>query len=169
MNSSWLVLVMGISIGLLHLRGSHPPMPDVQNAAVDWPAEFEGQVLHPLPLSGMEEAFAASFPGAIAHFRCGDRQVIFRKVTRATRRLHSSATCLKAAGYKVQSVTADIHRGQAWASYGASRGGTTLQVREQVRSASDPRRTWTEVSHWFWHATFHPDDGPWIAVTVLHQ
>ncbi len=169
MNHSYILLVAGLAIGVLNLNsGRSVPRPDGP-APVTWPIEFEGRPLLPLPLSEMEASFARSFPGAIAHFQCGDDQVILRQVNRATRRLHDSATCLKASGFRIGPRTRETHRGGSWIRYPATRGDRTITVREQISSTQSPGSTWTDVSHWFWHASFHPDQGPWIAVTVLHQ
>lgn len=167
MNQSSLVFVMGIIIALAHLRNSPPPVSASRSTPAEWPATFEGRQLNPLPLTAMERSFVTSFPGTVAHFRCGENQVIFRRVTRATRKLHSSATCLKAAGYEVRAITVAAYDGGSWATYDAVRGATTLQVREQIRSVGDPGNSWAEVSEWFWHAIWHADGGPWLAVTVI--
>ena len=167
MNLSYLVLAAGLGIALLHLRTAESRA--VPRPSVTWPAEFEGQPLQLLPLSGMEQSFAASFPGAIAHFQCGDRQVILRQADRATRKLHRSATCLRAAGFQTGPESVERHGGTPGSAYRATRGGRVLQVREQIRASRRPGATWTDVSRWFWHASLHPDDGPWLAVTVLEE
>jgi hypothetical protein len=169
MNLSYCLLILGLAIGGLNLHSARTQHPPGGHAAVAWPTEFEGRPLEPLPLSEMESSFAASFPGAIAHFQCGDEQVILRHVERGTRKLHSSATCLKAAGFQIADQANASRHGSAWLAYRATRGHGTLQVREQIRSLHDNDATWTDVSQWFWHATIHPDRGPWLAVTVLRN
>lgn len=169
MNLSHVVLVAGLGIGFLNLRSPDPHPGSGQRSSVSWPAEFEGQPLRHLPLSTMERSFAAAFPGAIAHFQCGDRQVILRQANRATRKLHRSATCLRAAGFQTGPEAVERHGGTPWSAYRATRGGRTIRVREQIRASRDPGATWTDVSLWFWHASLHPDEGPWLAVTVLEE
>jgi hypothetical protein len=169
MNLSYLVLAAGVAIGLLELHPSATGADAADTAPVKWPSEFEGRPLLPLPLSEMESAFAESFPGAIAHFQCGDDQIILRRVTRATRRLHSSATCLKAAGFRTGPATTELHEDGLWMTYTATRSGQALLVRERIRPINPSREAWLDVSQWFWHATFHPDRGPWMAVTVLRS
>lgn len=169
MNLSIGLLLLGLAIGALNLHSARPHARHEhdQHASIIWPTEFEGQTLTPLPLSEMESTFAASFPGAIAHFQIGRDQLILRHIDRATRKLHSSATCLRAAGFHLDSRRIETHGGSAWVAYNARRDGTVLRVREQVRSVHAPDQNWTDVSQWFWQATLHPDQGPWIAVTVL--
>ncbi len=169
MNLSYYLLIAGLAIGGLNLHSARTQHPPGGHAAVAWPTGFEGRALEPLPLSEMESSFAASFPGTIAHFQCGDEQVILRHVERGTRKLHSSATCLKAAGFQIADQANASHHGSAWLEYKATRGHEILQVREQIRSKQHPDVTWTDVSQWFWHATIHPDRGPWLAVTVLQS
>ncbi|MFT5105886.1 MAG: hypothetical protein ACI9UA_001509 [Pseudoalteromonas tetraodonis] len=155
------LLSIGIAIGLINLRGDDPdsrPPP-----STDWPSEFEGLSIEQVPLSDTEQAFAASFPGAIGVFKSPDgRQVILRRVDRPTRRLHSSATCLTAAGFRI----GEQKLRDGWRCYQATRGEQMLEVREQI-TAEFGEGSWTDVSDWFWDAVFHRGEAPWIAVTVL--
>lgn len=169
MNLSYVVLVAGLLIGVLNLHPARSHAAPGNDIPIVWPTEFEGHPMHPLPLSGMEASFAGSFPGAIANFQCGDRQIILRRVDQATRKLHNSATCLRAAGFHPAPGSIEIHHGTEWTVYNANRGDQTLHVREQIRSSRHPDATWTDVSRWFWHASFHPDHGPWVAITVLQE
>ena len=41
-----------------------------------WPSTFEGRTLTPLPLNEMETKFATGFPGRIARFSDGEREII---------------------------------------------------------------------------------------------
>jgi hypothetical protein len=49
--------------------------------------------------SSREERFAADFPGRIARFSDGHREIIIRWVARETRALHSASDCFKGLGY----------------------------------------------------------------------
>ena len=159
MKTSLLLLLVGAVIGAINLQAVGDPAASA--VTVDWPDEFEGRPLEQMPLSATEEAFAPSFPGAIGVFKSGDdRQVILRRVERATRRLHDSATCLKAAGFSIEGRFLN----DGWLCYQARKGGQVFDVREQIVAGE---RSWTDVSDWFWHATFHKNSGPWLAVTVL--
>lgn len=158
MKISLLIMLVGLGIGTLNL---HQPTEVPPKTNVSWPVKFEDEELTALSLSERDAAFADSFPGAMAVFETSDgRQIIFRQVNRATRLLHESATCLQAAGH----VIGDRKTEDGWITYQAHKNGLTLHVREQIQSK---HATWTDVSAWFWHALFHPNDGPWLAVTVL--
>jgi exosortase/archaeosortase family protein len=123
--------------------------------------------LAPLAATPAEQAFAASFPGSLHSFRWGDAQVVLRRVTTATRRLHSSRDCLRAAGFGAGDATVvRTADGTEWSRFAATRGGTRLLVHERIVSERDGR-SWTDVSAWFWSALSHPLNGPWRAETVI--
>src|SRR3954466_11032832 len=82
-----------------------------------WPSTFEGRTLTLLPLSEMEKKFATGFPGRIARFSDGEREIIIRWATEATRMMHPSSDCFQGLGYSVKPLAA--HRdesGSLWAS-----------------------------------------------------
>ena len=123
--------------------------------------------LQPLPPSPAETAFAASFPGSLTSHRWGDAQVILRRVTTATRRLHPSRDCLRAAGYDTtDAVTVRGGDGTEWSRFTATRGDVRLIIHERIVSEQDGS-TWTDVPAWFWSALRHPLNGPWRAETVI--
>jgi len=137
------------------------------------PAEFsfDGLTLplQPLPATPVEQAFANGFPGTLGSFTWSDRQVILRRVTQATRRLHPSRDCLRAAGYlTTDSIVEEHGDGSRWSRFTASRAGQELIVRERIISEANDH-TWTDVSPWFWSALFHPLNGPWRAETVIEE
>ena len=137
----------------------------LEPTAVAWPEQFRGQALTALPLSVREEHFAAGFPGALARFRCGDGEVIFRRVHRATRKLHAAEDCFKAAGFEMRRLSASVMAEEGlWQVWEARRGEEpALWVCEQIRAANGD--LFTDVSAWFWQALRHPENGPWTAVT----
>lgn len=133
----------------------------------EWPTFFEGEKLHPVPLSEAETRFAAGFPGQMNVFTTASgRTIILRRITRATRQLHSSAQCLQAAGYTLQPgplFKDDLGRG--WASASASGPGSVRQVRELI--IDDSGRSFPDPSTWFWPALLGQSNGPWTAITVM--
>lgn len=137
----------------------------VDEVRVVWPDSFRGMPLEPMPLSVREEHFAAGFPGALGRFRCGEGEVIFRRVNRATRMLHSAEDCFKAAGFEMKRQTGQAQEGDGlWQVWKAKRGeDRELVVCEQIRSATGD--LFTDVSAWYWRALRHPEEGPWTAVT----
>ena len=130
---------------------------------------FDGLVLplHPLPPTDAEMAFAKSFPGTLASYQWGDDQVILRRVNEATRRLHPSRDCLRAAGFETtESITVTLGDGSRWARFSATRDGIRRTIHERITSGRDDS-AWTDVSAWYWAALGHPLNGPWQAETVI--
>lgn len=146
---------------------SAQPTPDSGSIAFPgWPSRWEGELLRPIRLSEREEAFASSFPGRLGVFEtAGGRRIILRWVTRPTRKLHSSADCLRASGYRVEKGkgTRPGESRAVFSVFHPDHGHWT--VSEQIRSASGERR-WAEVEAWFWSAAMR-GGGPWWAVTAM--
>ncbi|MDP0490322.1 MAG: hypothetical protein Q7Q71_04650 [Verrucomicrobiota bacterium JB023] len=158
------ILLIGASLGMIqgirHLQQRDIAVIDQPG---EWPTHFEGSTLHRIPASKFEQRFGANFPGEIASFSSAGKQIILRRVTRTTRRLHPSEHCLRSSGYDITPIG---HDPEGWLCYYASRGGKRLHVRERITESSG-ERVWTTPSNWFWHATFHPQSGPWLATTVI--
>lgn len=131
-----------------------------------WPETFEGDTLVEEPQSEFEQMFAKNFPGRIGRFRAGRRTVILRWTTRPTHRVHGAAYCLRANGWEI-AAREDVRPPEGddvWSAFRATRGGETLNVREQVRSADGT--TFSDVPTWFFNALFGRSVGPWWIVTV---
>jgi len=138
-----------------------PPFPG-------WSSTFEGKALTPLPLNEMEKTFASDFPGRLMRFTDGEREIIVRWVTEATRKLHPASDCFQGLGYTVKPLAAFRDRdGSLWASFAATKGDEQLLVRERI--ISDDGETWTDVSAWYWSALRHQGSGSWWAITVAEK
>ncbi len=132
---------------------------------------FDGLTLPLSPMSSTEAelAFAKSFPGTLSSHRWGGQQVILRRMTGATRRLHPSRDCLRAAGFHTsEAITVTRPDGSEWASFSAERGGEWLRIFERIVSERDGTH-WTDVSAWYWSAMRRPLNGPWRAETVISR
>jgi hypothetical protein len=137
-----------------------------QSSFPGWPAQFEGRGLMQLPLSSREERFAADFPGRIARFSDGRREIIIRWVARETRALHPASHCFKGLGYSIKPLPARIDpAGHHWGSFEARRGNEALRVRERIYDSTD-KESWSDVSSWYWQAVMGKTSGGWWAVTV---
>jgi len=171
MNHSLIIFLLGISCGILQWVA--PPQATAstqQESNYQWPSSFEGKPLTPLPMTAIEREFEKDFPGAIGNFRCGEAQVILRHVTRATRKLHPAADCLRASGHSIDPVK--IHTdadGHHWAGCHANKGGKRYFLRERIIQLNDKSAEWTDVSSWYWHAHMTPNSGPWLSITVISQ
>jgi hypothetical protein len=132
-----------------------------------WPAEFEGKTLTALPLTALEQRFNTDFPGKISRFTDGEREIVIRWVTEATRKLHPSSDCFQGLGYSVKPLA--VHRdekGSLWSSFAATKGNERLRVYDRIYSESG--ESWTDVSAWYW-AALPKDTGSWWAITVAEK
>lgn len=144
---------------------------EASNAAFPgWPRRFEGRALTELPLTAREERFGRDFPGKIARFTDGEREVIMRWVTERTRKLHPASDCFRGTGYAVRPAALRVDEaGQRWGSFTATRGGERLRVYERIYTEGRGDQGWTDVSAWYWSAVGEGADGPWWAVTVAEK
>ncbi|MCP5534637.1 MAG: hypothetical protein H7A51_00195 [Akkermansiaceae bacterium] len=166
MKPSLLLCLSGIILGGIQL--THPPGSTIQSqpTPVNWPAEFDGEPLIRLDQTAFEKSFQRDFPGSIATFRCGGKQVILRHITTASRKLHPSSDCLRASGYHIGAMRIQTDdKNRQWAGYTAINPDNTYIVLERIIDTRG--NTWTDVSSWYWHALIHPDRAPWLAQTVI--
>jgi hypothetical protein len=135
-----------------------------------WPTHFEGRTLTRLPLSEREERFGRDFPGKVARFTDGEREIIIRWVWEATRRLHPASDCFEGIGYRVRPAALRVDEaGARWGSFTATRGGEGLRVYERIYRDGG-RDGWTDVSSWYWSAALSEKSaGPWWAITVAEK
>lgn len=149
---------------LSQLEADGSPM-DSTDAVVTWPQHFEGRPLRRLELSATEKRFGRDFPGHIARFTDGRREIVMRRVNRPSRKLHPAADCFKGAGYTTlpQPIRVDTN-GSYWGCFIARQNGRSLHVCERVSDTDD--NSWSDVSSWYWAAVLGNTTGPWWAITV---
>ncbi len=133
-----------------------------------WPSSYEGRPLVRLPLTARERRFGQGFPGRLARFGDGRRELVMRWVTAPSRRLHPAADCFRGLGYRVtpRPLQQDAE-GQAWGESVAVKGEQRLRVRERLYD--DSGHSWTDVSAWYWSALLGETRGPWWAVTIAER
>ncbi len=154
-------------LGSAALLALAPALPSVSSSPPStaefpgWPETWHEAPLEPLPLSTREARFAEDFPGKIGVFQCGERRLILRWVARPTRKLHSSADCLRAIGFEIENERPGL--------FMASSAQGDWLVRESIREDlhSSSHRQWREVSAWFWSASLGRSHGPWWAITEI--
>lgn len=147
----------------------HPAPPDLGIGPELFTFDAITLPLTPLPRTDAEMAFAESFPGTLSSYRWADSQVILRRVNEATRRLHPSRDCLRAAGFDTSDAfTVRLSDGSEWARFHATRDGEKWTVSERITSERN-HASWTDISSWYWAAIRQPLNGPWQAETVISK
>ncbi|MGE3466134.1 MAG: hypothetical protein AB7J13_04315 [Pyrinomonadaceae bacterium] len=139
----------------------------VTNSAVEnFPDEFEGRELRDLGLSEREQFFLNDFPGQIGRFTDGYREIIIRRVTESTRKLHPASDCFEAVGYSTTPLPIRVdENNKRWACFVATRNDDRLRICERIYDHQG--NDWTDVSSWYW-ATWGKS-GEWWALTVAER
>lgn len=129
-----------------------------------WPDEFEGRLLVPVALEKRERTFYEAFPGRVARFRDGDRQIILRWVSEETHLMHPAATCFRGRGFEIEPRDGVVGvDGRRWGAFRATRSGVAFDVREIIYCE---HQSWADVSAWYWSATLGRTSGPWWAAMI---
>lgn len=146
-----------------------PPEPAPGAApAIPWPTLYEGRKIARLPAAREDAFLSRLFPGQIARFSDGRRQIVLRRVGMATRLLHPASDCFRALGYAVEPAPMRLAPDGAPASCSiATRGGVSLRICEQVRDGR--ARSWPDISSWYWSALLGTSDGPWLAAMTVER
>jgi hypothetical protein len=160
--------------GLLALASILAPLLPSRSGAAEagpsgrWPSRFDGRPIVPIAPAPEDKELARSFPGAVARFSDGRRQIVLRRVAAATRRLHPASDCFRASGYQVRPapMRVDARRG-ASACFTADRAGRSFLVCEQIRAGDG--RTWPDISSWYWSALLGTSEGPWLASLTVER
>jgi hypothetical protein len=162
LSSLLLVMLFAAAAPLLATR---VPAVRANTAVPAWPHEFDGKPLVALNLGDEERRWIGGFPGSVARFTDGDREILMRWVTRPTRRLHPAEDCHRGWGFEVSQsrVRADRDGGH-WRCFTATRDGEPREVCEQIRDLDGG--FFTDVSSWYWSATLQRSRGPWLVTTV---
>jgi hypothetical protein len=133
-----------------------------------WPSRFEGLALTPLPAGAQDVYFARDFPGKVARFTAGPRQVVLRWVNAPTRRLHPASHCFAGAGYRILPLPMDHGSdGSLMSCFSARKPGEALRVCEQLRGSGT--RSWPDVSSWYWHAVAAPAGESWWSYVLVER
>ncbi|MEQ1642407.1 MAG: hypothetical protein ABL959_03050 [Pyrinomonadaceae bacterium] len=135
-------------------------------ASNNFPAEFEGRELRDLGLSESEQFFLLDFPGQIGRFSDGNREIIIRRVTEPTRKLHPASDCLEAVGYSTSPLPVRIDvNNKHWACFLATKQDDRVRVCERIYDENG--NEWTDVSAWYW--ANWGSTGEWWAITVAER
>jgi hypothetical protein len=144
------------------------PVPQNNSTFPGWPTSFDGTPITLLPSTEREKSFEQDFPGKTGRFSDGKREIIIRWVTRETRTLHPAADCFRGIGYHV--ATSQLirdTRNRVWNTFTAKKNDESLQVQEII--IDNDGNSWSDVSNWYWEATFQHTRGPWWAFTIAKR
>lgn len=145
---------------LPHAAPSAPPL-------APWPASLDGHPLRRIAAGPGDAMLARDFPGHVARFSDGRRQIVLRQVSRATRMFHPPRDCFAALGYAIQPLPMSPVAGGYASCFEARRRGTALKACEHIR---DVRETvYPDVPSWYWPALTGTSPGPWLAVMTVEQ
>lgn len=150
------------------LPRSPAPLESAAGTFPGWPPTFEGRALTELPLTSREREFVRDFPGRIARFSDGYREIILRWVTAPTRKLHPASDCFRGIGFAITPLP--LRRdfaGKPMGCFRANHGPEQLTVCEMIRD--DAGNTWSDVSAWYWTALFNSSRAPWWSVVVAEK
>jgi hypothetical protein len=140
--------------------------PDAGGPPAPWPTRFEGRPIVRLAPAPEDRQLARSFPGHVARFSDGRRQIVLRQVNAPTRRLHPAADCFRAVGHAIGPSPMRVSPGGRPAScFTADRGGQTLRVCEQILGPDG--KSWPDISSWYWPALAGTARGPWLATLTV--
>lgn len=138
------------------------------NTIQSFPKTFEGKQLKQLDLTEREKLFLQGFPGEIKRFTDGNREVIIRYVSTATRKLHPASDCFEGIGYSVKSLPIRIDENEnKWSCFIATKDGENLKVCERIFTISGD--SWTDVSSWYWSALSNTSEKGYWAITFAEN
>lgn len=144
----------------------HSATPADGGAPAPWPTRFEGRPVVRLDPAPEDRLLAGSFPGHVARFSDGRRQIVLRQVSAPTRRLHPAADCFRAVGHAIGPSPMRVGpSGRPASCFTATRGGRTLRVCERIVGADG--RSWPDVSSWYWPALAGTASGPWLTTMTV--
>jgi len=130
-----------------------------------WPTFYQGKKLKHLPLSKREKSFLGNFPGKLARFSDGHRQIIMRWVTIPTRQLHPAIDCFRGLGFTISNIKiSQDSNNHHWRKFTATLNTSKYTVREHIMDANN--LVFTDTSSWYWQAMLNKSKGPWLAITI---
>lgn len=157
-----IITIAALAAGLAPLLPASEP---ALQPAVTWPASFEGQRLTPMTPAPEDAALAKNFPGRIARFTDGKRQIVLRSVATATRQLHPARDCFKAIGYAITPAPMRVTAAGTASCFEARREGRAVLVCERITDAAG--QSFADASAWYWSALLGSSTGPWLATTIV--
>ncbi len=156
-------IILSIAAGLSPLL-SNDDVP--AQKASSWPVQFDGKILTPLPAAAADRFFQNGFPGHVARFSDGRRQIVLRQVNKATRKLHPARDCFQSLGYSIDNAAMIRTENDGTRScFDATKDGKILRICEQITDSQGG--AYPEVAAWYWPALTGQSQGPWLAATIV--
>jgi hypothetical protein len=159
-----LFLFLAAAAAFAPLAGGGPAL---KPTPLSWPARFEGRPILPMVAAPEDALLARGFPGHVARFSDGRRQIVLRQLGAATRRLHPASDCFRAIGYDIEPAPMRLTPDGAASCFTARRGERTLRACERIRDSSGA--SWPDISSWYWAALLGHGKGPWLASLTVEQ
>jgi len=167
-SSVGIFLLLCVTAALVPFLPVKPIQRDALERFPGWPAQFDGKPLQQLELSEREQRFARDFPGRIARFTDGERELIIRWTAQRSSTLSSAWDCFHGLGYRLNfGPMRRDQQGYPWRTFEASNPSETLQVLERIYD--DAGQSWTDTSSWYWAVLLGKTDGPWWVVTIVEK
>lgn len=163
MSRLLLIAVAAAALAPLPPRGT-PAGPSVD---ARWPTTWDGRALRPVAPAPEDARLARDFPGRIARFTDGRRQIVLRRVAEPTRRLHPARDCFGALGYAITPLPVLRTTGGHSSCFEARRSDKAMRVCERIVDARG--RSFPDASSWYWPALLGRSPGPWLAATVVER
>ncbi len=133
-----------------------------------WPSHYQGKKLQRTPLSKREKYFLGNFPGKMARFTDGTRQIIMRRIIKPSRLLHPAVDCFRGLGYQISNIRISRDKNlRLWRTFYATNKKMRLKVSEQIIDKNN--KVFTDTSSWYWNAMLNKTQGPWLAITVAKR
>jgi hypothetical protein len=133
-----------------------------------WPGEYEGKLLKQLELTDKEEVFVRGFPGKVARFSDGSKELIIRWVEQPTRKLHPASDCFKGNGYYITHQPVQLNDyGIEMGCFTASRGNNQLNVCEYMEARDG--KSWSDISAWYWGALLGDSSEGWMSYVIAER
>lgn len=167
-NKLSVVFLLACLVGIIAPFGGQKMTITIKTDSVEFPTTIADRQLQELDLTEREKYFLEDFPGQVRRFTDGRREIIIRFITQATRKLHPSADCFSAIGYRIKPLPLQIdEKGDRWSCFSASKDGETLKVCERIYT--DSGDNWTDVSAWYWSALSDTNPNGYWAITTAES
>ncbi len=120
-----------------------------------------------LGIRSQMEFVTEDLPVQIGRFSDGNREMVIRRVTEPTGKLHSASDCFEAVRYSTTPLPSKLDEaGKRWACFSAAKGDERLRLCERIEG--DQAGEWTDGSSWYWSA-WRDGQNAWWAFTVTER